>query len=77
MRRIIAFGLTLLLSFSAIGFAEETASLAQSYQDMIASMDYESLLALSSAVNIELASRPEAAPKVLTDGMNLVGSDIA
>lgn len=77
MRRIIAFGLTLLLSFSAIGFAEETASLAQSYQDMIASMDYESLLALSSAVNIELVSRPEAEPLILTDGMYLVGSDIA
>lgn len=77
MRRIIAFGLILLLLFSAIGFAEEADFSTQSYQDMIASLDYESLLALSSAVNIELASRPEAVPLVLTDGMYLVGSDIA
>lgn len=77
MRRIVAFGLILLLILSAIGISEEVDSLIQSYQDMIRSLDYESLLALSSAVNIELVSRPEAEPLVLSEGMYLVGSDIA
>lgn len=77
MRRIIVLVLILLITFSAIGFTEGTTSSIQSYQDMLAFMDYESLLALSSAVSIELASRPEAEPLVLTDGMYHVGSDIA
>ena len=77
MRRIIVLGLILLLAFSTFCLAEEADSSTQSYQDMIESLDYESLLALSVAVNTELVSRPEALPLVLSKGMYLVGSDIA
>lgn len=77
MRRIVSLTLILALAFLTIGLTEQSVSLSQSYLDSLSSMDYESLLALAAAINTELVSRPEAQPLVLSEGMYLVGSDIA
>lgn len=76
MRRIVTFVLVLILMFSANGITEVARSPMQTYQDMIKSLDYESLLTLSNAVNTELLSRQDAQPLVLSTGLYLVGSDI-
>lgn len=69
-RRMIPVVLMLLVGFcllSAPAFGETLD---------IASMDYDSLLALKQKVDLEFHSRPEAAPQTLKPGQYTVGSDI-
>jgi len=69
MKKIISLVIVSLFLFPSIAFSEQI-------EIDLTSLDFDSLVSLNAAVDLELLSRPESEPFIYVPGVYLVGRDI-